>query len=216
MTERFAAYQRGHSRATSAAAPGEPPVAPAEPSASWHHVRVRVYLPATLPGLSALEAGDDVAVPGAVAYAVTPGLREWYREADLEELEYVALTHAAHASLYLLVSLEPSRSAGAGSEIADSGGRGRRVVLAADVPDAAAPPDPDADIAAVRLGVGVSLTAVVSAHVDSLEAVPHVRAAIDRLEAGDADADDAQFAVEGLDDHELQWYAAQELPDLLG
>jgi hypothetical protein len=41
---------------------------------------VRVYLPATLPLLrSWLDAGRAT---GATAYAVTPALREWYREAN--------------------------------------------------------------------------------------------------------------------------------------
>ena len=55
------------------------------------------------------------------AFTVTPALREWYAQADLEELEYAALTHAARASLWLL--------------LADPDAPRRRVVLAADVPD---------------------------------------------------------------------------------
>ena len=35
------------------------------------------------------------------------------------------------------------------------------------------------------------------------------------LEAGRLDDDDVQFAVDGLDDHELQWYAVQEIAFLL-
>ena len=40
-------------------------------------------------------------VDAAVGYAVTPALREWYVEGDLEELEYAASTAAARAALRL-------------------------------------------------------------------------------------------------------------------
>ncbi|WP_456152590.1 DUF6912 family protein [Microbispora rosea] len=32
---------------------------------------------------------------------------------------------------------------------------------------------------------------------------------------GDLLDDDAQFVVDGAEDHELLWYATQEIPDLL-
>src|SRR6266568_3681856 len=54
-------------------------------------------------------------------YAVTPALRESYASGDLQELEYVAITHAARASLRLLA--------------ADPDAPRRRVVLAGDVDD---------------------------------------------------------------------------------
>ena len=64
---------------------------------------MRVYLPATLPALAGLlRTGEIGPAPGAPAFAVTPALREWYASGDLEELEYVAMTHAARASLRLL------------------------------------------------------------------------------------------------------------------
>ncbi len=52
-------------------------------------------------------------------YAVTPALREWYSSGDIEELEYVAMMHAARESLRLLA--------------ADPASPRRRVVLAAEV-----------------------------------------------------------------------------------
>lgn len=162
---------------------------------------VRVYLPATLDGLRA--RGAAVATAGSIAFAVTPALREWYREGDLEELEYVAMTHAARASLRLLAG-QPD------------GADARRVVLAADVPDAHAAPAPDLDVAAVRLAGDVGLDDVVSAHVDDPAAADDVRAGLRLLDAADRGDDDAQFVLDGLDDHELQWYAAQEIPFLLG
>lgn len=141
------------------------------------------------------EAGD-------VAYAVTPGLREWYREGDLEELEYVALLHASLASLRLLAR-EPATE------------RPRRVVLAADLPDAAVTAAPDVDQAAVRLSVPVTVTMVASAHVDDPAAAGEVAQAVRCVDRADAGDDDARFVVDGLDDHELQWYAVQEIDFLL-
>ena len=46
------------------------------------------------------------------AFAVTPALRERYASGDLEELEYVAMTHAARASLRLLSQMRRRRAAG--------------------------------------------------------------------------------------------------------
>ena len=167
---------------------------------------VRVYLPTTLAALA--DASAEIAPPGATAFAVTPALREWYREGDIEELEYVAMTHAARASLRLLAALPGAGTPGSGQT--------RRVVLAADVPDAAARPSPDVDVAAVRLEAGVRLDAVASAHVDDPAAADDVRAALAVLDAATRGDDDAQFVLDGLDDHELQWYAVQEIPFLLG
>ena len=167
---------------------------------------VRIYLPATLPGLKAAGLGSEpvssqieVASAGARACAVTPALREWYREGDIDELEYAAMTRAALASLRLLP--------GNGSD--------RRVVLAADVADDAVVFDPGDDPAAVRVIDAVRFDQVVSAHVDDPSAASDVAAAVIMLEGGDVNDDDVQFAISGLDDHELQWYAVQEIAFLL-
>jgi hypothetical protein len=163
--------------------------------------RVRVYLPTTLSALAA-RWGSPLSEPGAIAYAVTPALREWYREGDLEELEYVALSHAALASLRL-IAREPAAEAS------------RRVVLAADVPDGAVNAAPDLDHAAVRLAVPVTVELLAAAHVDDLAAAPEVARAAQVVDRADGGDDDAQFVVGGLDDYELQWYAVQEIEFLL-
>jgi hypothetical protein len=167
---------------------------------------VRIYLPATLPGLTAAGVGSEqlasqveVAAASSRACAVTPALREWYREGDIDELEYAALTRAALGSLRLL---------------AQTGGD-RRVVLAADVADDAVVFDPGDDPAAVRVLDAVRLDQIVSAHVDDPSAATDVAAALTLLAAADLGDDDAQFTIEGLDDHELQWYAVQEIAFLL-
>lgn len=167
---------------------------------------VRIYLPATLPDLTTAGVGSDrpasqveVAASGARACAVTPSLREWYRDGDIDELEYAALTRAALASLRLL---------------AQTGGD-RRVVLAADVADDAVVFDPGDDPAAVRVIDAVHFDQVVSAHVDDPSAAADVAAARAMVDVADLGDDDARFAIEGLDDHELQWYAVQEIAFLL-
>jgi len=83
---------------------------------------VRVYLPTTLPDLADILAKGEVGPSPLQAFAVTPALREAYASGDDEELEYVAMLAAATQSLRLLH--------------ADPGAPRRRVVLAADVPDA--------------------------------------------------------------------------------
>lgn len=167
---------------------------------------VRIYLPSTLPSLTAAGVGSEqsspqveVAVAGAHAFAVTPALREWYREGDLDELEYAAMTRAALASLRLLTQT----------------GGDRRVVLAVDVADGAVVFEQGDDPAAVRVTEAVHFDQVVSAHVDDPSAAADVAAARVLVDAADLGDDDAQFAIEGLEDHELQWYAVQEIGFLL-
>lgn len=159
----------------------------------------RVYLPTTLAGLrAALEAGSIDAASG---FAVTPALREWYVEGDLEELEYAATTAAARASLGLLAARDGSAP--------------RRVVLAVDLADDAVQPAPELDRAAVRLSAPVPWQAVESALVDDPSAADDVLSAIAALPAAEAGDDDAAFTVDSVDDHELGWYAVQELSALV-
>jgi hypothetical protein len=53
-------------------------------------------------------------------------------------------------------------------------------------------------------------------HADADDAEPDVAAAAGALGAADAGDDDAQFVVDGVEDHELLWYATQEIPGLIG
>jgi hypothetical protein len=167
---------------------------------------VRVYLPATTTVLRALV--DEGRLPGPhTAFAVTPQLRAFYAvsdaDSDLEELEYAALLTAARASLRLL-DLDPFAAR-------------RRVVLAADVPDADVTPldDPDVDRGAVRVTADVGTTDVASAHVDDAAAEDDVRAAVGVVLEADLGSEEAQFAVDQAEGHELAWYATQEIGPLL-
>ncbi|MEU3546747.1 DUF6912 family protein [Streptomyces longwoodensis] len=168
---------------------------------------MRVYVPLTLPGLAEAHKAGQLGSGPLVAYAVTPGLREWYLSDDIEELEYAALSRAALASLRLLA--------------ADAGAPRRRVVVAVDVPDGAAASDPDRGLDPAALGEvtvagAVPLGKAAAVHVDADDAEADVAAAADALEAADGGDDDAQFVVDGAEDHELLWFATQEIPNLVG
>jgi hypothetical protein len=168
---------------------------------------MRVYIPTTLPGLAEVYKAGELGPAPLDAYAVTPALREWYVSDDIEELEYAALTRAAQASLRLLAG--------------DPGAARRRVVVAVDVPDGAAAYDPDrgldpASLGSVRLTAPVPIGKAAAVHVDSSDAEGDVSAAADALGAADTGDEDARFTVDGAEDHELLWYATQEIPGLIG
>jgi uncharacterized protein DUF6912 len=164
---------------------------------------MRVYLPSTLSALTAAMRVSAVCSPPACAFAVTPAFREWYASGDMEELEYAAMVAAARASLRLLA--------------ADPQAPQRRVVLAAEVPsEAVESASADPSRAAVLIKTVVPLSKVVSAHIDDPVAVADVAAAVAALPAADDGDDDARFTVDGAEGHELLWYAASELPYLLG
>ena len=163
---------------------------------------VRVYVPATLPMLAALRKTGQLGGSATVAHAVTPALREWYAEGDEEELEYVAFTRAAQGALQLLRH--------------DASAPRRRVVVSADVPAAGlVREDSELGSSTVRLPQPVLLTEVASIHVDGTEAAEAVAAAADVVEEALAGDPDAQFTVDGAEDHELEWYAVSELDELL-
>lgn len=167
---------------------------------------MRVYLPCTLPALArAVEEGELGPAP-LTGYAVTPALTEWYASGDTEELEYVALTEAARASLRMLAA---DRADGVDAAA-------RRVVVAAEVPEGTLSSGVDLEERArVRLAESVPLSKVAAVHVDDVDAMPDIEAAIIALPASDDGDDDARFTVDGAEAHELMWYATQEIPDLL-
>lgn len=161
---------------------------------------MRVYLPATLAMLGESTASGGEFVPlGGTGFAVTPTLREAYTSGDDEELGEVALAEAARASLRLLSADE--------SDLPP-----RRVVVVAD---AAATLRPDLDDAVVRLTGGVASADIVAVHVDGAAAESAVRAAVAAVDAADLGDEDAELAIGDVEDHDLGWYATQELPFLL-
>ena len=146
---------------------------------------MRIYLPSTLP-----ELGAKGGLGPRIAHAVTAALRAALPEEDEEGLEYAAQLLAADASLERLDGFP------AGSR--------RRVVVAADVPEAVVESvDGDEDHApsAVRLTTSIGWDDVACAHVDETAAEPDVLAAL----AGDTEA------AEHLAERDMLWYDVSEL-----
>jgi hypothetical protein len=175
---------------------------------------IQVYIPATLAMLQRLVADGSVWPVNGTAFALTPTLREAYAEGDDDELAEVALREAALASLRLLAAQKEDA-------VDDEGATGeggaalkpRRAVLAAEVDDVKY--RPDLDDAVVRLGAPVTLDQVVAAYVDNAAAEPAVVKAIEAIDAADLGDEDADLVVGDALDHDLAWYANQELPFLL-
>lgn len=163
---------------------------------------MRVYIPATLAMLQRLVADQSMHALSGTAFAVTPTLRESYAEGDDEELAEVALREAALASLRLLAAEEAS-----------DGLPLRRAVLVADVEGATI--RPDLDDAVVRLAGPIGVGDVVAAYVDNAAAEPAVKAAMAVVDLADFGDEDAELTVGDAQDHDLAWYATQELPFLL-
>jgi hypothetical protein len=164
---------------------------------------MHVYIPATVAMLQELVAKGSFWPVNGTAFAVTPTLREAYAEGDDDELAEVALQEAALASLRLL----------AAEADATSDTPHRRAVLTAQVDDAKY--RPDLDDAVVRLGAPVAIEHVIAAFVDNADAEPAVAAAIAVIDAADLGDEDADLVVGDAQDHDLAWYANQELPFLL-
>ncbi|WP_354640816.1 DUF6912 family protein [Kitasatospora camelliae] len=168
---------------------------------------MRVYVPTTLNGLA--EAHPGGGLDQSAAYAVTPALREWYVSDDLEELEYAALNRAAQSSLRLLAE--------------DASAPRRRVVVAIEVADSAVAPFPgdeyqdQASLGRVVLKGAIQLAKAAAVHADVADSdvVADVAAAAAAIPAADKGDQDAQFTVDGAEDHELLWFATQEIGNLL-
>ncbi|MHA7665372.1 DUF6912 family protein [Mycolicibacterium sp. HS_4_1] len=168
---------------------------------------MRVYIPATLAMLTQLVADGAMPARSGTAFAVTPTLREAYAHGDEDELGEIALQEAALASLRLLAG------EGVGEE---AGLPPRRAVLVAQVEGVdGVTLRPDLDDAVVRLAGPVALGDVIAAYVDNSTAEPAVLAAVAAVDAADLGDEDAELTVGDAQDHDLAWYAAQELPFLL-
>ncbi|MFI9454944.1 DUF6912 family protein [Amycolatopsis sp. NPDC052450] len=160
---------------------------------------MRVYLPATIAMLRELETSGEFRARSGTGFALTPALRESYASGSDEELEYAALLDAARASLRLIEAEEKPEP--------------RRVVISADVEEVTLRPDLDA--AVVRLSGPVKIADIAAIHVDAAEAAESVRAAAAVIDQADLGDPDAEFTLGDAEDHELAWYAPQELPFLL-
>lgn len=166
---------------------------------------MRVYIPATLAMLAQLVADGSLRPVSGTAFAVTPALRESYAHGDDDELAEVALGEAALASLRLL--------AGADADLSGEKLPTRRAVLVAEVEEVTVRPDLDA--AVVRVAGPIAMADVVAAYVDNAAAEPAVLAALAVIDDADLGDEDAELTVGDAQDHDLAWYATQELPFLL-
>jgi hypothetical protein len=162
---------------------------------------MRIYLPATLPLVAELQKSGEHGPAPLTAFAVTPTLREWYLDEDIEELEYAAFSEAARASLRLID--------------ADPIAQPRRVVLSADVPDSEVTAHPELERAVVRIAVPVPAEWLASVHVDSQAAAADVAAAAQAISASDLGDEDAQFIVDSAEGYELEWFGVQEIAAIL-
>ena len=158
---------------------------------------MRVYLPLTLAGLAGLQSSGSLGPAPLAGHAVTPLLRREWDAADDEELEYAVLMAAAFDSLVLIGEL---------------GGEPRRVVVVADVDEAMV--RVGADETAVEVLVDVARATCRAVHVDDPAAAADVTAALGRLAAA-REGDGPALGAVSLTDHELLWFATQEIPDLL-
>lgn len=176
-------------------------------------------MPATIRMLETLVADREVAAVNRTAFAVTPALREAYSTGDDEELAEVAMAEAARAALRLIAA---EADADISTEEDDAGDDdaadkpapvSRRAVIAADVDGADL--RPDLDDAVVRLAGPIEYRQIASVHVDLAEAEDAVAKAVRVVDAADLGDTDAEFVLGDAEDHELAWYAAQELPFLI-
>ena len=126
--------------------------------------------------------------------AVTPALRDWFADGDDEDLEYAAQSRAADLSLALVAGdHEP-----------------RRIILAVDV---SAERDRDVDdLVGVVVPGDVNVSDVAAVLIDVRTAIPAVAAAATSLIGSTVDVPPE---VETLDEHELAWYAPEEINGLL-
>ena len=164
---------------------------------------MRVYIPATVPMLRELAESGELTAVNNTAFALTPALREYYQSGSAEELEYAAMLDAARASLRLI----------AAELDADPKAIPRRAGISAALE--ALTLRPDLDFSVVRLDSPVTRGVVAAVHLDTEEAEDAVRAAAAVIDAADLGDPDAEFTLGDAEDHELSWYATQELPFLL-
>ncbi len=162
---------------------------------------VRVYVPTSLAGLRAMLAAGGLGPAPLLAHAVTRALRAQWPDAGDEEWEYAASAAAAQASLGLLARADCSAP--------------RRVVVAVDVAVVREQPA-EADPTVVEVEEVVPLRRVAAVLVDDATAEADVRAGADRWAAAQDGDPGAVRAVERCQDHDLGWFATQEIDQLLG
>lgn len=169
---------------------------------------MRIYIPATLRMLRDFFEQQTLQPLSGTAFALTPALREAYSSGGDEELEYAAMREAARASLRLISGEQDEQQ---GEERSEQ--QTRRVVVAADAQDVTL--RPDLDHAVVRVSGQVPWNTVAAVHVDTEDAEQDVRAAVGVIDAADLGDEQAELTLGDAEDHELAWFAPQEVPFML-
>jgi hypothetical protein len=156
---------------------------------------VRVYLPLTAATLRRARDSGRFGPAPLRGHAVTPALVAALDGSDEEEQEHAAATAAALDALALLHPDDPPR----------------RMVAAVDVPTVEPVADEDVAPSQVVVAHEVPLKRLAAVLADSPDAERDVADARAAVAAGG----DAAVAVERCLEHELGWYAAQEIGVLL-
>ena len=154
----------------------------------------RVYVPSTLRRLRAVVTADGLGPAPFAAHTVTRGVRAELPDAGEEEWEYAASAAAAQTSVSLLTDQDPPR----------------RVVIAVDV-SVARETGAD-DVTLVEIDDVVPMRRVAAVLVDAADAEEDVAAARRARAEG---SPDAERLLERCLDHELGWWATQEVAALL-
>ncbi len=157
----------------------------------------RVYVPGTLTVLRDIVLAAGSGPAPFTAHAVTPELRQAYPDGGEEEWEYAASAAAARSALALLVEGDPAR----------------RVVVAADVGSVV--PVAGDDPTLVTVDEVVPFRRIAAVLVDDEEAAADVSAAVAAWADAERGDPEATAVVERCLDHELGWYAAQEIAGLV-
>lgn len=131
-----------------------------------------------------------------VAHAVTDALRAEYPDGTVEDWEYVALSAAAYESLALIAADDTMR----------------RVVIAVD--SASVIPVERGDLTLVEVDEVISAAKIAAVLVDTEDAEPDVAAAATAWVEAEAGDDVALTVVDRCMDHELAWFASQEIGHL--
>jgi hypothetical protein len=162
---------------------------------------MRVYVPSTPTALAGVHREGGLGPAPVRAFAVAGGLSEWCGTDDAEELEYAATVLAGRGSLR--------------ASAQEGGGKARRVVLAAEVPDGIVSAVPDGGPGAVLVDGTIPVKRIAAVLMDAEDAEADVRAALGVLDAAEAGEAAAEALVEAVEEHELLWFATQELRDLV-
>lgn len=150
---------------------------------------MHLYLPSTTNELRGFLAAGVVGPVPLIAFTMTTGLREAAGDSSDEELEYLAQHLAADASLRRLAG-DPDTAR-------------HRVVVVLDAPESAVEDEDGLETGAVELIAELPADRIVSALIDDGPAEPFVRRVLENP--------DSPAAINDLDDHQLLWFARQEL-----